>query len=74
MSIGPLLLIIVVITTLIINYLNNRCPNCKKWYIKGFKRLDEEIINDVVKVYCPKCNHRWAIKFKKSEFKPKKES
>ena len=74
MSIGSLLLMIVVTTTLIINYFNNRCPNCKKWYIKGFKRLDEEIINDVVKVYCPKCNHIWAIKFKKSEFKPKKES
>ena len=72
MSIGPLLLIIVLTSTLIINYLNNRCPNCKKWQIKGFNRLDEEIIGDVVKVYCPKCDHKWDIKFKKTELKLKK--
>jgi DNA-directed RNA polymerase subunit RPC12/RpoP len=74
MNIGPLLLMLVIITTLIINYLNNRCPNCKKWQIKGFNRLDEVIDNDDVKVYCSRCNHKWAIKYKKSDFQPKKDS
>ena len=74
MNIGPLLLMLVVVTTLIINYFNNKCPNCKKWQIRGFDRLDEEAITDKVTVYCKRCKHTWAIKYKKSEFQPKIDS
>ena len=38
---------LVVVTTLIINYFNNRCPNCKKWQIRGFDRVDDEAITEV---------------------------
>ena len=74
MNIGPLLLMLVVVTTLIINYFNNRCPNCKKWQIRGFNRVDDETISDVVTVYCSRCKHKWTIKFKRSEFQPKQDS
>ena len=74
MNIGPLLLMLVVVTTLIINYFNNRCPKCKKWQIRGFDRVDEEAITDKVTVYCKRCKRKWAIKYKKSEFQPKIDS
>lgn len=68
MNTGPLLLMLVVLTTILINYFKNRCPNCKKWQIKGFNRVDEESIGDTVNVYCSRCMHKWSIKSKKSEF------
>jgi hypothetical protein len=74
MNIGPLLLMLVVISTILINYYNNRCPNCKKWQIKGFNRVDEEGIGDMVTVYCSRCKYKWSIKFKKSEFQTKIDS
>ena len=49
-------------------------PNCKKWQIRGFDRVDEEAITDKVTVYCKRCKHKWAIKYKKSEFQPKIDS
>lgn len=70
MNVGPLLLILVIIATVLINYLNNRCPKCKKWQFKGFNRADEKISEEVVTVYCSRCSHKWGIKYKKSEFQP----
>ena len=74
MNIGPLLLMLVIITTILINYLNNRCPNCKKWQFKCFNRVYEETADERVTVYCGRCNHTWGIKYKKSEFQPKIET
>jgi len=68
---GTIILFIVLISTLVINYINNRCPNCKLWKFKGFSRVDEEIISDEVKVYCDRCQHTWNIKYKKSDMQPK---
>ena len=73
MNVGPLILMLVIITTILINYLNNRCPKCNKWQFKGFNRKDDETIRDVVRVYCPRCQHDWTIEYKKSEFQPKHE-
>jgi RNase P subunit RPR2 len=74
MSYTPLILFLVILITLFINYKNNRCPNCNKWQVKGFNRLDDETIGDVVRVYCPRCQHDWTIEYKKSEFQPKRET
>ena len=65
---------LVLISTILINYYKNRCPNCKKWQIKGFNRIDGKGIGDMVSVYCPRCKHKWLIKFKKSEFQTKLDS
>ena len=73
MGAGSVVLFIVIFLTLYINYVNNRCPNCKKWEFKGFNRIDEEEITDEVKVFCTKCEHTWSIKYKKSDFQPKQE-
>tara|TARA_B100001287_G_scaffold207821_1_gene176808 strand:+ start:398 stop:634 length:237 start_codon:yes stop_codon:yes gene_type:complete len=74
MNIGPLLLMLVITTTILINYLNNRCPKCKKWQFKGFNRVDEETAGELVTVYCPRCSHKWSINYKKSEFQPTNET
>ena len=72
MNVGPLLLIIVLVTTIVINYVNNRCPNCKKWKITGFNRSDEEDNRgENITVYCQKCSYKWQIKYKEPEIKPK---
>lgn len=68
---GFTILLLVTLVTLFINFKSNRCPKCKKWYFKGFSRADEDIAEDLVKVFCPKCNHKWSIKYTKSEFQPK---
>ena len=65
------ILLLVTLITLFINFKSNRCPNCNKWYFKGFYRSDEDIEEDLVKVFCPRCNHKWLIKYTKSEFQPK---
>ena len=71
MNLGSLLLLLVVLTTILFNFVSNRCPKCKKWHFKGFNRVDEEIISDDVKVYCSKCRYTWTIKYKKSELQLK---
>ena len=72
MSYTPLILFLVILITLFINYKNNRCPNCNKWQVKGFNRLDDDnLLRSKLKVYCNKCSHMWQIDYKESDFKPK---
>jgi hypothetical protein len=73
MSYAPLILVFVIFFTFILNYKNNRCPNCNKWKLKGFDRLDNENFNsNKIEVYCNKCSHTWSIDYKESDFKPKR--